>query len=792
MRVNNQPIFHSKIPFKKKCASGNTVPPRKREKKSTLLVRQQREANKNDAADLGGTGVNPTGAESTGTSAAESTGRPSSRSIPQVNYAEESIDDEEDIDPETYQEPPLPVATTQKHVRISIAVIFEQGSPPQEDWQWLKTIAQICDCLGNTTRSFRRTVSQVCTEVLHCVENRTVYTGDGNYSKSGRPPVIAVDSIEVKIIADSIEGGNSIRMSRLIVNQYRRKFQLPALTYWSVRSCMLRLSPQIKPIKRSKQGSKNKTDAWCQASFRWFAQLLLRFGEIDFSHPIFQKLLGPAYVKEKPPPCYDTSLLTPLKLSQVVWFDELQKQCHIGESGSRVGPGKPNVAISFKRNANGKLDPNGNYPEKGKTVLQVKYEQQAGFNFGVYMSEDGKGHQAQPPFGYTGKRLITRVERNKLQLQAIVTSTLLKHSIHNTSREERQQKHGKYPNEDQKKSTIRKAAYGGARSKEFPSSQTTSNNNSPCDGTAVVPRFSRSSIGADDRPYSFTWPTLVSLAEAYKVDGMDGHEHERAAATSKSAIHDNEESTETETTTRTRHFEPQSQSDSESFDEDILVQETIEAGRGDRDEHGIRDQWESDEHLNDKFDSRKPISSDVLRLLKAYRLECEGCDHRQAVRTVNAYVRETKRLVEAERLARERRDLWARRIFGTLAVVVVSCAFFYKDRLSRFLGVDAGRGARDDFDGFSEAQKAELVRMRREHAARAATQRQQPQQPAPTWLDNEQKEVWTSKQEKQFQTALREFSGVPKKDRYRLIAEKNSSKSGNNRNNKNNDNDNDN
>eukprot|EP00536_Pseudo-nitzschia_multiseries_P000572 jgi/Psemu1/1330/gm1.1330_g len=292
-------------------------------------------------------------------------------SIPQVNYAEESSDDEEDIDPETYEEPPLPVATSQKDVRISIAVIFERllGSPPQEEWHRLKTIAQI--------------FSQVCTEVLHCVENGTPYTGDGNYSKSGRPPVIAVDTIEAEIIADSIEGGNSIRMTRLI------------------------------------QGSKNKTDAWCRASFRWFAQLLLRFGQIDFSHPIFEKLLGPAYLKEKPPPCYDISLLTPLKLSQVVWFDELHKQCHIGESGSRVGPGKPNVAISFKRNANGKLDPNGKYPEKGKTVLQVKYEQQARFNFGVYMSEDGKGHRVEPPFEYTGKKLITRVERNKLRLQAI-------------------------------------------------------------------------------------------------------------------------------------------------------------------------------------------------------------------------------------------------------------------------------------------------------------------------------------------------------------------------------------
>jgi len=217
-----------------------------------------------------------------------------------------------------------------------------------------------------------------------------------------------------------------------------------------------------------------------------------------------------------------------------------------------------------------------------------------------------------------------------------------------------------------------------------------------------------------------------------------------------------------------------SESESESFDEDVLVQETIKAGRGDRDEWGVRDQWESDEHLNDRFDSRKPISGDVLRLLKAYRLECEGCDHHQAVRTVNAYVKETKRVVEAGRVARERRDAWARRIFGTLALVLVSFAYVFKNELSKFLGLDAAAGG--DFDGFSSAQRAELVRMRREQAARAATQRQQqrppPEATTPTWLDNEQKEIWNPKQEKQFQIALREFSGVPKKDRYRLIAEK--------------------
>eukprot|EP00536_Pseudo-nitzschia_multiseries_P008173 jgi/Psemu1/19780/gm1.19780_g len=131
-------------------------------------------------------------------------------------------------------------------------------------------------------------------------------------------------------------------------------------------------------------------------------QLLLCFCEIDFSsHPIFQTLLSPAYVKEKPPPCYDICLLTPLKLSQVVRFDdELHKQCHISEAGSRIGPEKPNVSISFKRDADGKLDPNGNYPEKGKTMARVT-------EFSHLLS-------------ILGEKLITRVERNKLRLQSTI------------------------------------------------------------------------------------------------------------------------------------------------------------------------------------------------------------------------------------------------------------------------------------------------------------------------------------------------------------------------------------
>jgi len=210
------------------------------------------------------------------------------------------------------------------------------------------------------------------------------------------------------------------------------------------------------------------------------------------------------------------------------------------------------------------------------------------------------------------------------------------------------------------------------------------------------------------------------------------------------------------------------------FDEDSLVRETIEAGRGDRDEPGIRDQWLSDEHLGEDsvFDSRKPVSAEVGRRLERYGLECEGCDHETAVRAVNAYVRETKKLARAEKEAREWWDSLARRVFAALVVAALSCAAVYRRELGLEFLLENNANKRS-----SAPADPRALRARRQKAADAAAQRQQSQQQQrqqhnPTWLDNEKGEVWSTKQEKQFQTALREFSGVPKKERYKLIAAK--------------------
>ena len=181
--------------------------------------------------------------------------------------------------------------------------------------------------------------------------------------------------------------------------------------------------------------------------------------------------------------------------------------------------------------------------------------------------------------------------------------------------------------------------------------------------------------------------------------------------------------------------------DATSFDEDELVKEIIAAGRGDRDERGVRDQWDSDEHLGKEstFDSRRPMSDEVKRLLKAYRLTCEGCDHNQAVRKVNNYIQEAKRIAKEEQEARERRDAIARTIFGLFVVAVLSAAYIYQKELGLDVLLSNGKtkGSSDEFSGFTEAQKANIMRLRRQHAADAATKRQQATERTKRSLDSQ-------------------------------------------------------
>lgn len=194
--------------------------------------------------------------------------------------------------------------------------------------------------------------------------------------------------------------------------------------------------------------------------------------------------------------------------------------------------------------------------------------------------------------------------------------------------------------------------------------------------------------------------------------------------------------------------------------EDEVMQETIAAGRGERDEIGVRDQWSSDEHLREtsKFNARKPISPKVRRLLRDYRLKCDGCDNDEAVARINAFVLDTKRQTTVEYY-----QTWLVRVVALLAVAIA--VFLFVKNSKEFTGSGGPRGIVD------EHKRSEIEEQRREAALKAESAHAK-RGGTPTWRDNEETEVWTPKQERQFEKALVSFGGIPAKERYRLIAAK--------------------
>ena len=345
-----------------------------------------------------------------------------------VNYAEDSTDDDDDeniiVPPVSFSaEVAFKAASSTRNIRLAIAVLFEVvlGSPPSEEWKERKTVPTIMDMFDQRKKSFGKKIRNVCRDVLQCQEDEIPYDPVRKYKNSGRKPIIAVDSVEAEIIADAIESGNSIKMASHIANKYREEKGRDSLTLSAVTGCFHRLRPEIKPLKRGKQGSMDIASAWCQASFRWFAQLQLCFGLITFEHKMFEQLLGANYNKTDPPDCYNIRKLPKYKLTKIAWFDETHKKCHIGESGSRIGAGRDDLSICFQRDDKGKLDlKNGNYAKRAKRVLNCKYEKESRLCFGVFLGVVNGvevGQKIEKVFNYSEKKIITWTDGTKARLQ---------------------------------------------------------------------------------------------------------------------------------------------------------------------------------------------------------------------------------------------------------------------------------------------------------------------------------------------------------------------------------------
>jgi len=231
-----------------------------------------------------------------------------------------------------------------------------------------------------------------------------------------------------------------------------------------------------------------------------------------------------------------------------------------------------------------------------------------------------------------------------------------------------------------------------------------------------------------------------------------------------------------------------------------VFKETLAAGRGERDTVGVRDQWSSSEHLHRKEDTRAGaprLSAKVTRALSDYGLKCQDCTQEQAVAKINAFVKAKKREAAREVAESGRSKFWKviMKVFdwmkfaflGLFAIVLlglgtVALQVLRKPHLADAIPVigpffgdlfwflQKGPGKKRPV---RDTSRADHLRAKREEVARAqeaASQQKDGEKQAPTWRDNEEKEVWSTKQEKAYQKAVSEFQGVSGKEKWNLVA----------------------
>jgi len=192
--------------------------------------------------------------------------------------------------------------------------------------------------------------------------------------------------------------------------------------------------------------------------------------------------------------------------------------------------------------------------------------------------------------------------------------------------------------------------------------------------------------------------------------------------------------------------------------------ETLAAGRGDREEQGVRDQWLEGSGVGSRDDMKRPISKRVLNSLRQHGLTCAGCTNEEATKVVNAFVRSEKKRIAAEVAAEERR----RRVLAFLVPLIGACvlgAFAYLAISSVTEQDDA------DFSRLDDEVRAAIRESQTYAEAMAEARAAPPEKAAPTWRDREELEEWTDRQEKQFRKALGPLLGLAPKERWRLVAD---------------------
>jgi hypothetical protein len=235
----------------------------------------------------------------------------------------------------------------------------------------------------------------------------------GERKLRAREYFIEDDLLEMQIIAELIEDSLGLRMTTEMFNQHlEENGQERRVSKSTVCRAFLRLQPFVTPIP---QGNCSKDSVWAKARLEWVTQLLVRFGILGIDR--LQQIFGEGTIPEK----FNPENLGPqLAISQIVFWDETHKKVVVGKSGTRRG--NTNVECRFKRNENGKLDPDGTRADP-KSLLKMKHAEEVRLCLGVAQveREDGaiEGRRAVP-FDCSGKVVLSMKDWSKKEKEEIL------------------------------------------------------------------------------------------------------------------------------------------------------------------------------------------------------------------------------------------------------------------------------------------------------------------------------------------------------------------------------------
>ena len=250
-------------------------------------------------------------------------------------------------------------------------------------------------------------VLAVFKSAYECLQKGNEYTPYRKKRSENRNRLISRGSVEEQIIADCFESGGSTKEATEKVNEYRSQINATHVGNSTVLTAMHRLKPVIRKIGHKAMGNYSPDSTWAKGRFGWARQLAIQYGVLTWEEP------------EDPPAFFDIEQIGKIERTQVAWWDETSKACILDGGFSACCKRE----VRFRRDENGRPDPNGKNLAQPRKITTVKFTQHADLVLGVAMiekiNEEVCGIRLKP-VDYTGCWIHTIESMDNLRGQAWV------------------------------------------------------------------------------------------------------------------------------------------------------------------------------------------------------------------------------------------------------------------------------------------------------------------------------------------------------------------------------------